>query len=128
MRSQMPAFSCPICAPDADRAEPRGAGAVARSHHLFRLALSAIGDAPEGPVLGAGDGGAAVPELGGDAAVAGVFQHADALAVADLPPDFASELKVVTLVVDGPAPVGLHVDAVVRAEDFFERLRARLQP
>ena len=62
-----------------------------------------------------GDGGAGVPEFRGDAAVAGILQHADALAVADLPADFAAELEVVALVVDGPAPVGLHVDGVVGA-------------
>ncbi len=75
-----------------------------------------------------GDGRAGVPELRGDAAVAGVLQHAHALAVADLPADLAAELEVVALVVDGPAPVGLHVDARgPSAEDFVERLRARLE-
>ena len=76
---------------------------------------------------GPADGRAGVPELGGDAAVAGVLEHADALAVAHLPGDLAAELEVVALVVDGPAPVGLHVDGVVATEDLIERLVAGQQ-
>ena len=75
----------------------------------------------------AGDSRAGIPELRGDAAVARVLEHADALAVANLPADFAAELEVVALVVDGPTAVGLHVDGVVRVEDLIERLAARLQ-
>ena len=35
-----------------------------------------------------------------------------------------AELEVETLVVDGPATVGLHVDGVIHVEDFVEGLRA----
>src|SRR5262249_40366750 len=77
---------------------------------------------PQGPMLRSRDRGTRVPELGRDTAVARVLQHAHALAVAHLPPDLAAELEVVTLVVDRPAPVGLHVDAVRGVEYLFERL------
>src|SRR5271157_1724007 len=119
--------SSAIRAPDPDLAEPRGAGAVARAHHLLGLALAAIRDAPQRPVLRPGNGRTGVPEFRGDAAVAGVLQHADALAAANLPADLAAELEVVPLVVDRPAPVGLHVDAVAHAENLFERLPAGQQ-
>src|ERR1039458_5599100 len=104
-----------IGAPDFDFVEARGAGSVAGAHHLLGLALAAIGDPPQRPVFGSRDGLAGVPELGRDAAVAGVLQHADALAPTHLPGDFAAELEVVALVVDGPTAIGLHVDGVIRA-------------
>src|ERR1044071_5936154 len=103
-----------IRAPDFDFAEPRRAGAVSRAHHLLGLSFAAIGHTPKRPVLGSGDGRAGVPKLCRDATVAGVFQHAYAPPVADFPTDLAAELKVVALVVDGPAPVGLHVNAVIK--------------
>src|ERR1035441_5376698 len=112
-----------IGAPDFDFVETRGAGSVAGAHHLLGLAFAAIGNAPQRPVWGAGDGRAGVPELGRNPAIAGVLQHAEALAVAHLPGDFAAELEVVALIVDGPTAIGLHVDGVVGAHHFVERLR-----
>src|SRR5271157_1889117 len=92
-----------ISAPDLDLAEARRAGPVTRAHHLLRLSFAAVGHAPKRPVLPPGNRLAGIPELGRDAAVARVLQHADALAVPDLPRDLAAELKVIALVVDGPA-------------------------
>src|ERR1700728_1551802 len=89
-----------ISAPNFDAAEARGAGAVAGAHDLFRLPLAAIRRAPEHPMFGPGDGRARVPELRADSAVTRILQHAYALAVANLPPDLASELEIVPLVVD----------------------------
>src|ERR1022692_1971644 len=110
------AGSIGIGASDLDAAEARRTGAVARA---------AVGRAPQHPVRGSGDGGAGVPELRRDAAVTRILQHADAFAVANLPADLAAELEVVALVVDGPSPVGLHVDGVAdAAEHFVERLLA----
>src|SRR3974390_1085271 len=111
-----------IRAPDPDASESRRAGAVAGPHHLFGLPLAAVGNAPQHPVIAVRDGVAGVPEFGADAAVARVLQHADALAVADLPTDLAAELEVVPLVVAGPALVGLHVNGVADVEHFVERL------
>src|SRR4051812_27797611 len=110
-----------IRAPDLDLPEPRRAGAVAGAHHLLRLPLSAVRDAPQGPVLAPGDRHAGVPELRRNPAVARILQHADPLPIADLPGDLAPELKVVPLVVDRPTAVGLHVNAVA-VEDLVERL------
>src|SRR5215472_11131899 len=118
--------SSAISAPDFDLAEPCRRRAVSGAHHLLRLALAAVGHAPQGPVAAVRDGHARVPELGGDAAVAGVLQHAHAPAVVDLPRDFTPELEVVTLVVDRPALIGLHIDAA-RVEHLVERLLARFQ-
>src|ERR1017187_4949420 len=117
-----------IGAPDFDMAEARGTRAMAGAHDLLRLPLAAVGCAPEHPVLGSGDVRAGVPELRRDAAVARILQHADALAVPDLPADLAAELEVVALVVDGPAPVGLHIYGMIdAAEDLVERLLAGAQ-
>src|SRR5574340_383990 len=120
------AMSPRVGAADLDAAEACGAGAVPRPHHLFRLAFAAVGNAPERPVFGPGDGRACIPELCGNATVARVLQHAYTLSAADLPADFAAELEVVALVVNGPAPVGFHVNAIA-VEDLFEALAARLQ-
>src|SRR5205085_1421757 len=125
-----PKMSAPlsrISAPDFDVAEARRAGAMSRSHHLLGLAFAAIGHAPQRPVLAARDGRAGIPELRRNPAVAWVFQHAHAAPVANLPARLAAELKVVALVVDRPAPVGLHVNGMVHVEDLIERLFARLQ-
>ena len=50
----------------------------------------------------------------GDPGVRRVLQHRAELAVVDLPGDLRAELEVQPLVVDAPAPVRLHVDAVGR--------------
>src|SRR5579863_9040983 len=76
-----------IRAPHLDVAESSRAGAVSRPHHLLRLPLAAVRYAPQRPILAAGNRGAGIPELGGDAAITRIFQHAHALAVADLPAD-----------------------------------------
>src|ERR1700722_2121950 len=111
-----------------DVVEARGAGAVAGADHLFGLSLAAIGNTPQHPVIAIGDGGAGIPKLRGDAAIGGVLEHASALSVFDLPGDFATELEVVALVVDGPTTIGLHINGMAdAAEDFVERLLARQQ-
>src|ERR1700734_3416466 len=111
-----------------DVVEARGAGAVAGADHLLGLSLAAIWNAPQHPMIAIGDGGAGIPKLGGDAAVSGVLQHAYAFAVFDLPADFATELEVVALVVDGPTAIGLHVNGMADArEHLVERLFARQQ-
>src|ERR1700722_5466823 len=121
-------ISTGICGSHLDVVEARGTGAVAGADHLLGLSLAAIWNAPQHPMIAIGDGGAGIPKLCGYAAVSGVLQHANAFAVFDLPADFATELEVVALVVDGPAAIGLHVNGVADArEDFVERLLARQQ-
>src|SRR5437879_5003663 len=114
-----------IRAAHLDFAEARGTRPVAGAHHLLGLSFAAVGNTPERPVFAARDGRTRIPELGGDPAVARILQHASALAMTDLPPDLAAELKVVPLVVDRPAAIGLHVESVVHVEDLFERLLPR---
>src|SRR5260370_31492644 len=118
--------SAGISGSDLDVVEAGGARAVTGADHLLRLAFAAVGHAPEDPMIAIGDGGAGIPELGGDPAVGWILEHPHAPAVANLPGDLAAELKVVALVVDGPAPVGLHIDCLARSlEELVERLLAR---
>src|SRR5579871_1357448 len=75
-----------------------------------------------------GDGFARIPKLRCNAAVSRILQQTHALAISNFPSDLASELEVVTLVVDGPAPVGLHVNRMAdSAQNLIERLRAGFQ-
>src|SRR3974390_493015 len=83
--------SARIGAPDMDLPESGRAGAMAGSHRLLRLAFAAVGNAPQHPVIAVGDRRAGVPEFGADPAITRVLQHADALAVADLPADLAAD-------------------------------------
>ena len=71
------------------------------------------------PLVLPGDGVAASPELGGDALVGDVAEHAPELSVLDLPADLGGELEVEPLVVDAPALVGGGVDAVVGLGDHL---------
>src|SRR5437870_13781001 len=103
-----------ISDPHLDVAKARRRGAVPGAHGLHGLAFAAIGRAPQRPLLGAADGVAGIPELGGDAAVTGVLEQARLLAALDLPADFGAELENVAAVVDRPAPVGPQTDAVAR--------------
>src|SRR5579872_973103 len=113
---------------DSDIMEARRAGPVTCADHLFRLALAAVRDAPQHPMIAIGNGRAGVPELGRDPAVSWILQHPHAPAVANLPGDLAAELEVVAFIVDGPAPVGLHVDGVAHsAENLLQRLLAGQQ-
>src|ERR1700682_5465837 len=94
-QSAFPSGSSGVGAPDADFSEARRASTVAGAHHLLGLPFAAVGYAPQGPMVAPGDGRAGIPELRRNAAIAGVLQHAHALAAADLPADFTAELKVV---------------------------------
>src|SRR5205807_3039205 len=91
-----------------DVVETRRAGAVAGTDNLLRLSFAAVRHAPQNPVVAIRDCRARIPKLGGDAAIGRILEHANPPPILDLPSDFAAELEVVTLVVDGPAPVGLH--------------------
>src|ERR1019366_6236901 len=91
-----------------DVVEARGAGAMAGADHLLGLSLAAIRNAPKHPMIAIGDRGAVIPKLGSDAAISRVLEHANALAVFNLPGDLATELEVVALVIDGSTAIGLH--------------------
>src|SRR6266704_318074 len=90
---------------------------VARAHGLHGLAFSAIGRAPQRPVIEFANGVARIPELRCNSAVAGIFQHADLLAAFDLPADFRRKLKLVAAVIDGPGAICFHQDSVVSVGD-----------
>src|SRR5579885_3315448 len=99
-----------ICGSDLDVVKARRTGAVPGADYLLGLPFAAIRHAPQDPVVAVGDGLAGIPKFRGDAAVGGILEHPHAPAVVNLPGDLAAELEVVALVIDGPAPVGLHVD------------------
>src|SRR5258708_4040383 len=115
-----------ICGSDLHIVKPRRTSSMASPDHLLRLALAAIWDAPQHPMIAIGDGLTRIPELGGDATISWIFQHTAALAVANFPRYFAPKLKIVALVVNRPATIGLHVNSVAHpAQHFVERLLAR---
>src|SRR5689334_19764800 len=91
--------------------------AVAGAHGLHGLAFTTIGRAPKRPVVELADGVAGIPELRGDTAIAGIFQHADFLATFDFPADFRGELKLIAAIVNGPGAICLHEDSVVGVGD-----------
>src|SRR6516225_6136202 len=98
-------------------AEARRGGSVSGTHRLHGLALAARGNSPQCPVLQPTDGVTGIPELGGDAAVARVFEHARFPAALNFPADLGAKLEVVPAVVDGPTAVGFHVNPVVGIGD-----------
>jgi len=95
---------------------------VAGAHGLHRLPLAAVGRSPKHPMIGVADSIARVPEFGGDAAIAGIFQRASFLAPFNFPGDFGGELKLVAAIIDGPGTVGFHKNAVVGiGDEIFRR-------
>ena len=73
---------------------------MARAHYLLRLPLPAIRSPPECPLVARANGIQRIPELGGDSRVRGILDHANALAVFNLPPNLTAKLEVVSLVID----------------------------
>src|ERR1035441_5956238 len=65
-------------------AEACRSGAVPCAHYLLGLALTAVRRAPKRPMIARADCIATIPELGGDAAVARILDHAAFLAALDL--------------------------------------------
>src|ERR1051325_5964563 len=96
-----PGASAPLKrAPHLNSPESRRGSSMACAHYLLWLPLSAIRSPPQCPLIARANRIQRIPELGGDSRVRGILDHADALAVLNLPPDFAAELEVVSLVID----------------------------
>src|ERR1700752_4666084 len=110
-------FSWPASFGESDSdfyvAESRGRSAMARSHRLHGLALSAVGRAPKRPIVARTDCIAAIPKFGGDAAVAGVFDHAAFFSAFDFPANFRRELEMIPAIVDRPGTIRLEQDCIV---------------
>src|SRR2546427_11394496 len=105
--------------------------AVSGSHHLLRLPFAAVRCPPEHPLIMGANCVQGIPELGGDARVRRIFQHASTLAILNFPSGLTAELKVVALVVNRPGAVRLHVNArlgvcdeLLAPERFFPRKNA----
>src|SRR5437867_1730731 len=94
----------------SDVAKTRRRRAVPRSHHLHRLALSAVRSSPQTPMFFVRDRIARIPEVRSDAGVRAVLEKPTHLAVLNLVTDFRAELKIQPHVVDAPGTIGLHVD------------------
>src|ERR1700722_8543889 len=90
---------------------------MACTHGLHGLAFSAIGGAPERPIVARADCVAAIPEFGSDATIAGVLDHAALFPAFDFPSNFRRKLKMIAAVVDGPGTVRVHQDRVVGVSD-----------
>src|SRR5712692_999115 len=88
-----------------------------RSHDLLRLSLAAVRRSPQHPLVSRADRVHRIPKLCREPGIRWILQHASALAVLDPPSHFAAEPEVVTLIVNGPRFVGLHVDAIVGRRD-----------
>src|SRR5579864_8883222 len=83
-----------VSAPHLDPAKPCRRRSMSRTHHLLRLAFTAVRRSPQRPFIARTDCIQRIPELGGDSRVRRVLQHAYAPAVLDLPPHLAAELEV----------------------------------
>src|ERR1700720_1879783 len=113
-----------ICRADANIPEPRRPRPMSRTYHLLRLPFAAVGSSPKRPLIPRADRIHRIPELSRDAGVRRILQHAHPLALLDLPRNLASELKVITLVINRPGFVGLHINAAVsRGNQLLQRQR-----
>jgi hypothetical protein len=73
-------------------------------------------------VVSVADGVAGIPEFGGDAAVAGIFQHAAFFAAFDFPGNFGGKLELVAAIVNGPRTIRVHENAVISiGDEIFRR-------
>lgn len=103
--------------PAHDVAEAGGASSVGHFRGLAGLAFAAVDYSPEVPAFLIADGVAVAPELGGYSLIVRVFYDARDLAVLYRAADFGSELEVEAHLVDAPAFVDFHDDAVLRVGD-----------
>src|SRR3990167_4286069 len=76
---------------------------VSDVHELHRLALGAVGDAPQPPILAPPPPRAAAPKLRRDPGVQRVFDDRPERAIFNLPADLCRELEVQSLVINRPA-------------------------
>src|SRR6266404_3477802 len=88
-----------------------------RCAHCESAPAKPRGLCPQCPVIESADSITGIPELGGNTAVARIFQHADFLSAFDFPADFGGKLKLVTAVIDRPRAICLHENSVVGVGD-----------
>src|SRR5215469_3765741 len=117
-------LSAPVRAPHSDLPKPRGSGAVPCAHDLLRLSLTAVRRAPKRPLVARTDGIHRIPKFRGNSRVRRILQHAQALAILDLPTHLGAKLKVVAFIVNRPGAVGLEQNAVIGGRNqLLERKR-----
>src|SRR4051812_31011143 len=86
---------------------------MAGTHGLHWLAFAAVGSSPDDPVVAIADGITRSPELRGDAGIGSIFQDTTRFAVLDFIGHLHTKLEVQATVVNAPALVDAHVDAIV---------------
>ena len=83
------------------------------AHYLLRLSFATVRRAPKRPLIAGADSIERVPEFGRDAGIRWILHHTHALAILDLPPDFASELEIISTIIDGPGAIRLHEESSI---------------
>ena len=83
-------------------------------HDLSRLAFSTIRCSKNFPVFTIANCVARIPEYRRHAGVQGILEESSDLALFDFPGDFQTEAKILAKVIDAPAKIGIHQNAVVR--------------
>src|SRR5271163_2619022 len=107
--------------PHTNIPKPRRARAMSGAHDLLRLSFAAIRSSPQSPFIARADRIHRIPKLRSDSGIGRILQHPRALTLLDLPRNLASELKVITLVVNRPRLIGLHVNSIVsRANELLQ--------
>src|SRR5260370_42272767 len=101
------------CGSDLYVPEARRRSPVSRAHHLLRLTFATVGRAPQSPLVTRTDSVERVPKFRRNPRVRWILQHADTLAVLDLPTHLADELKIVASIINRPRAVGLHQNPMV---------------
>src|SRR5260370_29845045 len=101
------------CGSDLYGPAARRCSPVSRAHHLLRRSFATVGRAQESPLVTRTDRVERIPKFRRDPRVRWILQHADTLAVLDLPTHLAAELKIVASIINRPRAVGLHQNAMV---------------
>src|SRR6266496_1319666 len=90
---------------------------VSCAHCLHWLTLAAVRCAPHNPFVAIADGIARSPELRCDACVSGILQHTPQLPLLNFIGQFHTKLEVQTAIIDTPAFVDAHVNAIFGISD-----------
>src|ERR1035441_8104582 len=108
-----------ISRPHPNLPKPRRTSPVPRPHHLLRLPLPAIRSPPKRPLLARTNRIHRIPKLRRDPRIRRILQHPHSLPFLDLPRNLTSKLKVVSLVVNRPRLIRLHVNAIIGGRNQF---------
>src|SRR6185503_7494431 len=100
---------------DVDLAESRDRAAVADGIRLPRLAFAIVRRTIDFIRCFAAESIARMPEIRRARLVGNIAEHRANFAFLDFPKCLAAELKIVTLLIDGPTAVAVNQDSVIHA-------------